>query len=369
MFFPPLKSMAPLLLLTATGLALMLLVSSPSVAADAPARPARIQTITDPSAASWRSFPAEVKARSRTELTFRVPGQLMELNAREGELVQKGQLLAQLDPADYRVVLQQREAEYELARQQYKRFNSMLKRKLISPAQYDRKKAELAVAEAALSRAKLDLEYTSLKAPYDGTISRRVAENFQNLQAKEPVLVLQSGNMLDIDFQLPEAIFAMKPRQNPAEASAKVYFDALPEQAFEAFYRERSTEADAATGAYTVTLSLTRPDGLDIYPGMTARVVFDLNRVFETGPAHIYLPVEAVFSAEQNASESTKQQIWKLNADTMTVHLTDVTVGSLSTRGIQILDGLAPGDQVVTAGVHYLQEGQKVRAWTRERGL
>lgn len=365
---PPEKWLSPLL--TIAILALMLTSSSRASATDETSvRPARILTMTDPAADSWRSFPAEVKASRRTELAFRVAGQLTELHVREGEPVYKDQLLARLDPTDYKVVQQQRQAEYELAREQYRRYQRMIKRKLVSTAQYDQKKAELAVAQAALSRATLDLEYTSLKAPYAGTVSRRLLENFQNLQAQQSVLILQSGNQLDIEFQLPETIFALTPRQQAEQGSAQVYFDALPEHPFTAVYRERSTEADAATGAYTVTLTLTKPDALELYPGMTARVAFDLNSIFKMGPTHLYLPVEAVFSAEQSASNSPRQQIWKVNPDTMTVYQAEVTVGNLSSRGIEILEGLEPGEQVVTAGVHYLHDGQKVRPLVRERGL
>lgn len=368
MYIPP--ASAPALLMTMLALTLFSGYSSHLAAADeAPVRPARIETISDPASERWRSFPAEVKASRRTELAFRVAGQLIELRVREGEAVRKDQILARLDPADYEVVLQQRQAEFELAREQYNRYSSMVKRKLVSPAQFDQKKAELAVARAALSRATLDLEYTTLKAPYAGTVSRRLLENFQNLQAKETVLILQSADQLDVEFQLPETIFALTPRPRAEQGSAQVYFDALPEQPFIATYRERSTEADAATGAYTVTLSLKKPPQLELYPGMTARVAFDLSSIFDIGPAHLYLPVEAVFSAEQRSADSTRRQIWKVNPDTMTVFRADVTVGRLSSRGIQILDGLAPGEMVVTAGVHYLREGQKVRHWVRERGL
>ncbi|MCV6590130.1 MAG: efflux RND transporter periplasmic adaptor subunit [Marinobacterium sp.] len=340
-----------------------------SAGEEALVRPARILIVEDPQSTFLRNFPAEVTATIRTELAFRVPGLLVELPVREGEAVTEGQLLARLDPTDYEVTLQQREAEYALASQQYQRFRSMISRQLISQAQYDEKKAQLAVASAALSRAKLDLQYTRLAAPYSGTVSRRLLENHQNIQAKEPVLILQSDDQLDVDFQLPENIFAMKPRSGARSAGAQVYFDALPGQVFKAVYRERSAEADPATGTYTVTLTLPQPENLELYPGMTARVEFDLNEIFEMEQAQIFIPVEAVYAAEDTPKDSLHRHIWKVNPQTMTVYRAEVTVGRLSTDGLEILSGLQAGEQVVTAGVHYLQEGMKVRPWVRERGL
>lgn len=335
----------------------------------APIRPAKLLTIEDPSLGQLRTFPAEVKATARTELAFRISGELIELHAQEGEDVQQGQLLARLDPAEYKVIVRERQAQYRLAKAQYDRFHKMLKRKLVSDSQYDEKKAELDVARASLSRAQLDLKYTELHAPYTGTVSHRLVENYQNLQAKQAVLVVQSGNQVDIEFQLSESLVALKPKPDAFLYKADVSFDALPNQTFKASYRERTAEADAKTGAYTITLTMPRPDSLQVYPGMTAAVTVDLNKVFELKQAGLLLPVEAVFSAEDQPLESKTRQIWKVNPTDMSVFRVDVEVGRITSSGIEILSGLEAGDTVVTAGVHHLKEGMKVRRWVRERGL
>ena len=358
------------LMILLCGLVLISTAQAEQTPSPAPlVRPAKLLTIEDPGANQLRTFPAEVKATARTELAFRVSGELIELNAQEGEEVQQGQLLARLDPADYKVVLQERQAQYRLAKAQYDRFYKMLQRKLVSDAQYDEKKAELDVARASLSRAQLDLKYTELHAPYTGTVSQRLVENYQNLQAKQPVLIVQSGNQIDIQFQISESIMALQAKPDARLYKADVTFDALPGQTFKAAYRERTAEADRSTGSYTVTLTMTRPETLQVHPGMTAAVTVDLNQVFELQQRGFVLPVEAVFSAEDQPLDSAQRQIWKVNPEDMTVFRANVQVGALTSRGIEILSGLAAGDTVVGAGVHHLKEGMKVRRWIRERGL
>lgn len=202
-----------------------------------------------------------MKASARTELAFRVSGVLTHLLPKEGETVTKGQILARLDPADYDVSLQRYQAEYKLARQQFERSQVMLERKLLSQAQYDQKEAELNIARSALNQARLNREYTELRAPYDGVVSQRLVENFQNIQAKQPILILQSDDQLDIELQLPEQIISMQTRPEATDVLSDVRLEAFPDQVFKARYREHSGEADPATGAYRVTLSLKNHKG------------------------------------------------------------------------------------------------------------
>ncbi len=332
-------------------------------------RPVKLMSVQDPSLPSIRTFPAEVKASSRTELAFRVAGQLIELNISEGEAVSEGQVLAKIDPTDFDVTLQRYEAEYKLASQQFARIETMLKRKLVSQAQYDQKAAELSITRAALRQAKLNRQYTEIHAPYDGVVSHRLVENFQNLQAKQPVLILQSNNELDIEFQLSESIISQKKRPAVFTHKASVTFDAIPDQVFKAVYRERTAEADPATGAYTITLKMPKPKNLQIFPGMTASVGFDLNKVFYMEQHGFILPVEAVISDEAAPLDSHMRQIWLVDPETMRVYQSDVEVGTITSKGLQILSGLEVGDIVVVTGANYIREGMKVREWKRERGL
>lgn len=352
-----------------TAVLLTVLSSPAAVWAQELVRPAKLLTLTDPSIESIRTFPAEVKARKRTELAFRVPGQLADIYVTEGQSVKQGDLLARLDPADYEVSVQRHAAEYTLAQQQFERIRSLLERKLVSQAQFDEKQAQLNVGRSLLRQARLNLEYTEIHAPYAGVISRRLVDDFENLQAKQPVLIMQSDDEIDLEFQISESLVSLEVRPDAESGEADVEFDAIPDRMFKARLRERSATADQGTGGYTVTLSMQQPEKLNIYPGMSARVTVDLSDFVVIDDQAYILPVEALISADDTAIESTLRQLWLVNPETMVVYRQDVEVGRVSSKGVEVLSGVKAGDIVVTAGANYMREGMKVRPWQRERGL
>ncbi|MDX1321155.1 MAG: efflux RND transporter periplasmic adaptor subunit, partial [Oceanospirillum sp.] len=144
-------------------------------------RPVKLHTVNSSSDGAVRQFPAVVEPTERASLTFRVSGKLVQLIARPGQMVQKGDLLAALDDTDFRLRLDQAEARYELAQTQFARAEQLIAEKLVSQAAFDEAKAQLQVARADLSTAKTALSYTRLQAPFAGSISRLLVENHENI--------------------------------------------------------------------------------------------------------------------------------------------------------------------------------------------
>lgn len=115
--------------------------------------------------------------------------------------------------------------------------------------------------------------------------------------------------------------------------------------------------------------SLPTPEAFNVLPGMTANIRIDLSKVTDLNFDNHMLPVGAVFAAEDAPLESSIRFIWKLDPQTMKVSRAEVSVGEIRQQRIEILSGVAPGDQVVSVGVHFLTEGMQIRPWTREEGL
>jgi RND family efflux transporter MFP subunit len=335
------------------------------------ARPAKLFTVEAPGANYVRSFPGEVQATDEAELAFRVGGELVEFPATRGLQVQQGDLLARLDDADYRAAVDQAQAQYDLAKSQFDRAAELVERQLVSLADYDQKNAMMKVRQSNLTRARNNLDYTRLIAPFDGVVARRLAENFESVAAGQVVLVLQTGDMVDVIVDVPESIVARMERtaanRNPRPVS--VSFDSASDQVFEAHYKEHETQADPATLTYKVTVSLPVPDDINILPGMTATVTADLAQLFE-GESDGYLaPIEAVFAAEDAPLDSNVRYVWKVNPDSMRATRANVNVGALTGDSIVVLEGLQEGDLLVVAGVNSVTEGMLLRPMTREAGL
>ena len=144
--FPQVSAMACLLLITGCG--------GPEPEPPPPSsRPVRLFTVEGGSTEAVRSFPGRVDATQRAELGFRVGGQLQELLIKEGDLVEEGQVLARLDPTDYKIVLEDRQASYDNAARNFQRGQELIVDGNISRLDYDRMEAEFRTATAALSAA------------------------------------------------------------------------------------------------------------------------------------------------------------------------------------------------------------------------
>ena len=324
--------------------------------------PVKLVTV-DRSGDSGRRYPGRVVATERSQLAFRVSGQLVELPVKDGQRVEKGTLLARLDPQDFENELERSRADAELAGKNYQRGRALAERGVIADSELDELSTRYRQAQAALKLARDNLSYTRLVAPYDGVVASTEQENHQFVQAQEPVVNLQSSATIDVRFSVSQSFIS---RAAPLDRNfqPEVVFPGLPDQRFPAVYREHEARS-GSTQAYAVVVTLPTPEALAVLPGMSAEVWVDESRLSNGGRARARVPVGAVFN--QDGQEGAR--VWRLDPEAGTVHAKSVMLGEVTGAGVEILDGLKPGDQVVSAGVHRLEEGQEVRELTRERGL
>lgn len=330
-------------------------------------RPAKIFEVGQNRQSDLRNFPAEVEANADSKLAFRVSGQIITLTTKAGENVKKGQLLARLDPKDFKLRVDDRQARFDLAKSQFERAKTMLDKKLIAQSQYDEAQANLRVSQSSLNTARADLEYTYLRAPFAGSVAQRLAENHENIQAKQTIFTLQTSDRIDISIQLPENLFAHINRNSQYQPT--VSFPSYPERKFLAQIKEWDTVAAPGTLTYKVVFSMEAPKAINILPGMTANLSADMFQVTDYQQGSFQLPIESVFSAPDSNSSDKGRYIWKLDSNTMMVSKAQVVVGDIKNGTIEVLSGVSEGDKVVAAGVHFLSEGMKVRVWNREEGL
>lgn len=333
-------------------------------------RPVKIFTVGDLASNQIREFPARLKSPEEAELSFRIGGQLQNLSVREGQRVAKGDLVAQLDDTDYRLRLNDAQSSYDLSRSQLERMKQLVDRKMVSQAEVDERQAQFNQAEAALELSRQQLAYTRLSAPFDGLVARTHVERHQVVQANQPIATLYAGGSMDVVFQVPENLLSSLRRDmNLIEYHPRVRMENLPDLDLDARYKEHASQPDPKTLTYQVTLSVQPPEGLILLPGMSAKVIIDFAKLRHSAPVAVTVPVEAVFSPD--TSDADQRRVWIVSEgeEGLQVSARDVKVGELTRNGIQILEGLKPGDQIVAVGSAELSEGRRVRAWERERGL
>jgi RND family efflux transporter MFP subunit len=345
----------------AIGGALALLAGCKRAEVAAPAetaRPAPIEIVSAAPSASALSFPGRVRSVQRAEMAFAVAGTLQEMPVAEGQRVEKGAILARLDAATYERTLAGVQAEFDATKGEADRTEQLFRNKLVAFAEIDARRAALEISRSKLAAARAEVEDCTLRAPFAGTVAKRYVENFQRVQAKEPVLSLQDLDHLEIVIHVPERIV----RSEPMRRGALAKFEGVEGAAVPVELKSYSTESDPLTQTYEVVLAFARPADAKVLPGMGATVQSSAANG-PAGPGSISVPLAAVVGG--SAGEAL---VWTVDPSTARVAQRPVKTGELQGDRIAIREGLAEGDRVITAGVHSLRAGMLVRPLTETPG-
>jgi multidrug efflux system membrane fusion protein len=314
-----------------------------------------------------RSFSGVTQAGVESNLSFRVPGTVSRVAVKIGDKVRKGETIAQLDPSDYELQVQQAEAALANSRAQdrnarfnYGRIRSLYENNSASIAELDGARASnesaaagLKSAEKQLELARLQLGYTTLKAPADGAIAQVNVEANENVQAGHSIIMLTSGSDTEVKLSVPGVLIS----QIQEGSKVTVSCDAVPDKEFTATVREVGVAATGIGTTFPVTVRLDTKE-TEIRPGMAATVAF----LFESREKRevFVIPSHAVVKDREGKFVYVVEPI-PGQAGFGTVGRRAVTVGEITAEGIEVTEGLIDGDLVVTAGVSRVKEGQKVK--------
>ena len=320
----------------------------------ASSRPVKTMVIGDTQSGDSRSFPAVVDAIQKADISFRVDGKVQKILVKEGDEVKKGQILAELDPTDFKITLNDRQASYDTAKANYDRAVKLVKKGAISQFEHDDIRAKFHTAKANLNTAKQDLIYTKLKANFDGYIAKRHVEKFEEVIFSQTIFSLEDVSALKIKIDVPENLMIIINRTPKGKRKMHAVFDNISNREFPVSYLESSTKADPNTKTFKVTLKMVTPENYNVLPGMTATVIAELFPLEAQSESTIALPVSAVIS--DNNKQAT---VWVVDEKTMTVNPKKVTAGLMIGDTMQV-EGLNPGERVVIAGAPFLRNNMKV---------
>jgi RND family efflux transporter MFP subunit len=332
-----------------------------------PVRSVRVMTVASDSAGGVHEFAAEVKARTESRLSFRVGGKLVRRAVDLGDTVKAGQVLAQLDPQDLRLgqeaaraALVAAQANYEQTAADFKRFKDLREQGFISAAELERRETALTSAKAQLDQARAhagvqtnQAAYSTLVADAAGVITGVDAEPGAVVGAGTPVLRLAHDGPRDVVFSVPEDQVAPVRALVGAIGGLKVKLwgenKTLP-----ATVREVAAAADPTTRTFLVKADVGRAS---VRLGQTASVLMDLPKAVGVTK----LPLTAVLE------QQGKTAVWLVDKASMTVKPQPIQVAGAEGNNVLVSGGLSPGQTVVTAGVHVLTPGQKVKFYVEPR--
>lgn len=330
-------------------------------------RPVKAMRVTGAGQFRERTFPGRARAIREVELSFRVSGPLVELPVVIGSAVEQGQVVARIDPRDFELNLRNVEGQLENARASQRRAEADFQRltnvfrqdpgatsqAAVDQAREARDRAAASVAslEASFASAQDQLADTALRAPFAGTVVAKYVENFEELRAKQPVLRLIDDSSIEMVVNIPESLIGFAPDVRDIQ----VEFDAFPGQPLPAQIVEVGTEASATTRTFPVTLLMSQPSEFKVLPGMAGKASGEPPAGAGPLGGGVTVPITATFS------DGDGTLVWVVDPSTGVVSKRAIEAGPVSGGGQLVRAGLEVGEWVVTAGVPYLVEGQRVR--------
>lgn len=303
-----------------------------------------------------KDFAGITEAVDFVKLAFRVSGQIIKLPVVEGQKVQKGQLIAEIDTRDIAPQYAADKASYETASAQLERNKRLLSKQAISTQEYEMSVASYQKAKSAYELSSNNMRDARLYAPFDGSIEEKMAENFQRTMAGIPVVKLVNTNKLRIKFVIPDAYLYLLRAKN---LTYKVEFDNYKGKVFNAKLEE-FLEVSADGAGLPVTITIDDPTfDKSVYivkPGFTCNVRFSANIGTFLDESLMVVPLSAVFD-EPTTGETS---VWVLKSDnTVERRVVEVYSPSRDSKAL-ISKGLKAGEVVVTAGVYQIVNGEKV---------
>jgi len=319
------------------------------------------------------NLPGRIAPTRIAEVRPRVSGIVVERVFQQGSLVKEGDVLYRIDPAPFRVRVASAEATLKRAlatqlqaRQQSARVNELRERNVASAqqsesavAQLAQADADVAAAEAGLATAKLDLEYSEVRAPISGRIGRALITEgaLVGTGARDILATIQQLGTVYADFTQSAAELLTLRRAlklgslssaSPGAANVQLLFDNGETYRHRGQLLFSEATVDATTGQVTLRCQFPNPDG-DLLPGMYVRVVVEQGR---QGNA-VAVPLQAV---QRDGRGQAQLHILK---EDRTLELRSVTAGRVLGNRQVIDDGLKPGEQVVVEGFQKLRPGAR----------
>jgi multidrug efflux system membrane fusion protein len=348
--------------LSLAGVAVLLVACSRPAPPEEPVRAVKVMTVGGGMLSSRHEYAGEVRARVESRLGFRVGGKIIKRQAELGQHVRAGQVLAQLDPQDYQLAANGARAQVaaaatnrNLAGADYRRYKELKDQNFISGAELERRDATLKAAQAQLEQAQSQLAvqgnqagYAVLTADVSGVVTAVDAEPGQVVAAGATVVRIAADGVRDVVFSVPEDKLA------GIKAGAPVTLRVWAQAAdLAGRVREVAASSDPVTRTYPVKVSIDAKEPPPL--GATVNVV--MQAAGPVGVPVIKLPTSALRQDGQATA------VWVLDKASMTVKSQVIQIATADGNEAVVAAGLQPGMLVVSAGVHVLSPGQKVKIY------
>jgi membrane fusion protein (multidrug efflux system) len=279
------------------------------------------------------------RAAESIDVTSRISSVVSRIAFTEGQEVQAGQLLVELDSKEIRADLAVAEASLNQSRSQYERSRALAETRVISQSQLEELEAKMRMDEAQVQAARARLDNASIRAPFAGTLGLRRVSLGDLVGPDAVITTLDDTRKVRLEFAVPESFLAEIAKGMAIEATSVVY----PGEPFRGVVTSIDSRVDPVTRAVTVVATIPNPRGL-LKPGMFLGVVLERAR------RQVLMVPEEALSPRQG-----KQYVFLVQDGRAAER--EVEIGARSPGLVEIRAGVAAGDVVVTEGIQRLRDG------------
>lgn len=329
-------------------MALLTACSKPSAQSDEPVHSVMVVEPSGSKAEVQKTFSGVVEEGREIALGFKTAGQIASILVKEGDMVQKGQLIATLDDRDYRLGVEAARIQYEQTEREVARMKKLRDANSLSGNDYDKAVSGLEQLKVQLENNRNKLSYTKLYAPTSGyvqTVNNEVAEM---VNAGMPIISLLDVKQMEVTFNIPTSLYLQKDHIEAFTCSGSFsHGQSIPVKLLSITPKADNNQL------YKVRLGLNPSDAAGVTSGMNVEVKIDVKHAVSAD--EISVPLSAVLK------DNGKTYVWVLDEKESTVSRKEVTTGSLTGEAkITIVSGLSGTEKIVKAGVGVLQEKEKV---------
>ena len=327
----------------------------------ADAQPAAVRTVPVASVAVTAQTRAVgvLAPRDEIRLAFKVGGVVDSVRVKSGDIVRKGQVLAELKRAEVDATVSQAAEGADKARRDLERAKQLRIDEVATEEQVQDLTTAYNVARSNLDAARFNARFARIEAPVDGIVFERMVEGGELVQPGQPVVVVgstDSGWVVRVGLADRDVV------RMESGAPAQVTFDAFPGRAFEGKVTRIGAAADRVTGTFEVEVEVT-PQGARFARGLVAKVTLPLARLPDVAPTATVVPITALVEAD-----GQRATVYVLDRDRNVARRKDVTLGPLLGEQVIVTAGLITGEPVITDGAAWLTDGRSVHVVSDDRG-
>ena len=327
------------------GLLLMQACRSQEESMGAAAMPVHVEAAPVKVAALHQEIPAvgSLSSPQETVVAPQIDGRVVSLDIAQGQVLQRGTILARLDDSIQKAALAAAEATLTNARDVYERDRQVVKTGGVSEQQLQSDETAVQQAEAQLAEAQVNLQYTTIRAPFTGALGMRQVSLGAYLKAGDAIVRIRQLDPLFLDFELPQQTIGR------IMSGQKANF-AVPGLAgeFEGAVTTIDPALDADSRNVHIQATVPNPKQL-LKPGMFAHVRLIVGTKTDT----LFVPAQAI------VPEGDARYVWVVAPEDK-AEQRSVKVGVFQDNWVEIISGLKPADRVITAGVQKLYPGAKL---------